>query len=120
MRLAIAKLENDVPTTSIGTPTRRSRRTNAVRSAGCRPKRRLQRQVTLMCLAVSSGCTSAYRLELGYRLPDRNPYRFWGTAIADRLPKTSATTTTKALSSGPQAGVRLRRVWRQGLSVRLT
>jgi len=27
-----------------------------------------------------------YRLEMGYRLPDRNLYRFWGSAIAEQLP----------------------------------
>jgi uncharacterized protein len=34
---------------------------------------------------------SPYRLEMGYRLPDRryaNLYRFWGSAIADQLPRT--------------------------------
>jgi len=28
-----------------------------------------------------------YRLEMGYRLPDRDLYRFWGGTIADQLPK---------------------------------
>ena len=34
---------------------------------------------------------SPYRLEMGYRLPDRryaNLYRYWGSAIADQLPPT--------------------------------
>ena len=34
---------------------------------------------------------SPYRLEMGYRLPDRryaNLYRYWGGAIADQLPRT--------------------------------